>query len=705
MSDLNLGRELGGYHLLERIGVGSMAEVYKATQPSMGRTVAIKVLSSALSGDPEFVARFRQEARIVAALEHPHILPVIDFGEEKDTLYLVMRYVSGGTLHDLIRKGPLNRTQVMRYLTQIGGALDYAHEQGVVHRDIKPKNVLLDRQGNPFLTDFGLAKFAAEQGITVSGVGLIGTPHYMSPEQGRGQPVDRRSDVYSLGVVLFEMLTGRIPFDADSAVGIVMKHISDPVPTLTDLNHDLPAGLNGVIQRALAKAPADRYASAHDLVEAAARAYAGLPALADTPAPVLAPVNLHIPTPPNRSPSISTPLRGWMAVFTLVAMMMGVGWWASINLAPVPPTRTATTSGVVELTTTPTRTPAIAATLASPTPRSTTPAPSPVAASATAPFASPEEIIWLQDAARLVPVPAGEFWLGALDKDTAAAENEKPAIALTLDGFWIDKTEITVAQFATFVQATGYRTDAESGCCGGRFASAGGIVFTGNSEGFVGGANWRLPNGPGAPSAETQPRAAVVQVSWNDAQAYCQWVGRRLPTEEEWDKAARGPDGQIYPWGDAFDPASDKTARTNFCDRNCGADWRDTTFNDGATRGAVAVGVYAPGGSPFGALEMSGNVQEWVDGLYSPLGYFAYLLPQPTTTPTTDTVRAVRGGSWVDTANRVRAGARTGLTPDARTNYTGFRCAVSVLPPTGIAVPTNTPISPIPTSTPTLTSP
>jgi serine/threonine protein kinase len=242
-----VGRELAEYFVFERIGGGSMAEVYKALQPSMDRMVGIKILSAGLAHDPQFVARFRREVQIVASLEHPHILPVIDYGESDNTLYLVMRYVNGGTLHELIEQGPMQPSTVLRYLTEIGEAIDYAHERRVVHRDIKPRNVLLDQQGNPFIADFGLAKLIESGGITNSGVEMIGTPHYMSPEQARGHPVDGRSDLYSLGVLLFQMLTGRVPFDGDSTVGIVMKHINAPVPDVTESWPTLPPALNAVV--------------------------------------------------------------------------------------------------------------------------------------------------------------------------------------------------------------------------------------------------------------------------------------------------------------------------------------------------------------------------------------------------------------------------------------------------------------------------
>src|SRR6185436_1843261 len=201
-----------------------------------------------------------------------HIVPIIDVGEEEGVLYLVMRYLKGGTLYDLMRRGLLPLQAVLRYLAEIGQALDYAHGVGIVHRDVKPKNVLLDLQANASIADFGLAKTTASSGLTHSGFGMIGTPHYMSPEQGRGQPTDGRSDLYSLGVILYEMLTGQLPFDADSAVGMVMKHIHDQIPSVTVANPHLPPVMDEILARALAKDPVDRYQTANELAEAVAHA-------------------------------------------------------------------------------------------------------------------------------------------------------------------------------------------------------------------------------------------------------------------------------------------------------------------------------------------------------------------------------------------------------------------------------------------------
>jgi serine/threonine protein kinase len=224
------GRQLGAYQIVAPLGEGGMAAVYKAYQPGMERYVALKVLPQQLAKDPQFVGRFKQEAKVLANLQHPHILPVFDYGESDGYTYIVMPLVKSGTLDDLMVGKPLPLEQVNRIISQVGDALDYAHTQGLIHRDIKPSNILVDERGNCLLTDFGIAKiFEGTARFTQTG-GIIGTPAYMSPEQGKGDKVDARSDIYSLGIVLYEMVTGRVPFDAETPIAIVFKHIQDPLP-------------------------------------------------------------------------------------------------------------------------------------------------------------------------------------------------------------------------------------------------------------------------------------------------------------------------------------------------------------------------------------------------------------------------------------------------------------------------------------------
>ncbi len=262
---------LGPYVLLEEIGYGGMATVYRAHQPSVERDVAIKVILRARLEDQEAVQRFQREARLIARLEHPHILPVYDFDGRHDPPYIVMRYLDSGTLREVMMRGALPLNEVSYLIQQIGSALDYAHRQGIVHRDIKPSNIMIDRDGNAFVTDFGIARMVSGgQHITMTGA-LMGTPAYMSPEQAQGQAnLDQRTDIYALGVILFQMLTGELPYAHDNNFSVMMLHVNEQIPSACAKNPDLPTAVDNVIYRALAKMPEERYQSAAELAQAVA---------------------------------------------------------------------------------------------------------------------------------------------------------------------------------------------------------------------------------------------------------------------------------------------------------------------------------------------------------------------------------------------------------------------------------------------------
>jgi serine/threonine protein kinase len=268
-----IGQSLGKYKVVELIGHGGMASVYKGYQADIDRFVAIKVLPPHPGRDRAFNERFRMEALTIARLQHPHILPLYDYGDQDDILYLVMALVQGGALSDRIRKGKMPLAEVDRTLSQIAPALDYAHRHGVVHRDIKPDNILIDGEGYALLADFGIAKMVeGDANLTATG-SLVGTPAYMSPEQAQGLSVEARSDIYSLGVVVYEMVTGRQPYMADTPMQIVMKHVSAPSPTLEEALGEAPLVLEEIMRRVLAKQPENRYPSAamfaHDFSRAA----------------------------------------------------------------------------------------------------------------------------------------------------------------------------------------------------------------------------------------------------------------------------------------------------------------------------------------------------------------------------------------------------------------------------------------------------
>jgi len=399
-----IGQHLGPYRILEQIGMGGMATVYKAYQPAMDRYVAIKVIASHFAQDETFLRRFRREARAVAQLEHAHILPVHDYGEAEGRPYLVMRFLEAGTLKERMAKGALPLSEVNRIIGQVGSALDYAHRMGVVHRDVKPTNVLLDAEGDTFLTDFGLAKMLESSAqLTETGVG-IGTPTYMSPEQGKGAKMDSRTDVYSLGVMLYEMVTGRAPYEAETPLAVVLKHITEPLPLPRSIQPDLPEEVERVILRALAKEPDDRYQTAGEMVralDAAVRAAAAArtepgaaaraePAVAREAAPpAKGPLARAVAGVRDALPAGWGRTAAWVAagIIALVAFFLvlsRVPLRVQISGGQLEVVRvvegTATQAAAIGLADTPTHTPTAAPThISAPTPTNTpTPAPTPI---------------------------------------------------------------------------------------------------------------------------------------------------------------------------------------------------------------------------------------------------------------------------------------------------------------------------------------
>lgn len=260
-----LGKNVGPFTILEQIGRGGMATVYSAMQHSMNRKIAIKVLPHHFLHDPGFLERFEREVEVISQLEHPHILPIYDYGEADGVPFIAMRYLGGGSMAQMVRRGVPTLQDIAKPFQQVAEALDYAHQQGIIHRDLKPGNIMLDESGNAYLSDFGIARV---MGSNLTGSAIIGTPAYMSPEQAYGTSIDARSDIYSLGIVLFELITGREPYQAETPMSLLLKHINEPIPSISEFRSNVPIAVQDVVNMATAKNADDRFIAATGLAKA-----------------------------------------------------------------------------------------------------------------------------------------------------------------------------------------------------------------------------------------------------------------------------------------------------------------------------------------------------------------------------------------------------------------------------------------------------
>jgi len=603
MSTDLIGKSLGRYHILEQLGRGGMATVYKAFDTTLDRHVAVKVIRHEAFPTEKLehmLHRFKREARALARLSHPNIVKVLDSDEEKDIPYLVMAYLPGGTLKQKMQSKPMHWQKAAQLLLPICKALSYAHKEGIIHRDIKPSNILISESDEPMLTDFGIAKIIAGDettaDLTGTGVG-IGTPEYMAPEQGAGQ-ADERVDIYGLGVIYYQMVTGRLPYKADTPMAVLLKKNTEPLPSPRQFVPSLPDDVERVLIKALQRDPKHRYQSVDAFLTALENIVEGMP--------------ITIEKTREGKPVPLPLLYGIAGLAGLIFVSLAAGFlYRSFSEAQTPTPQAQDFSSPPN-----TDLPII----------TDDPASSPVVQETeTSNIAS-------IDGAEMVFIPAGEFLRGAspdnLDElvklcpncplDTL--EDAQPQTTIYLDAFWIDKMEVTNAQFSRFVDETGYRTTAERTDDYSYVQDIGLRDFV-----YVSDADWLHPQG-GVSSIIGRDERAVTQVSWQDAYAYCEWAGKRLPTEAEWEKAARGDDGRLFPWGDSPPRSGD----LNF------------DFSPGTI---VAVGKHPNGASPFGVLDMSGNVWEWVADYYTE-GYYGEAPNTNPPGPASGNFRVLRGGSW-----------------------------------------------------------
>ena len=364
-----IGENIGPYRIIEQLGQGGMATVYKAYHAALDRYVALKVLHAAFNDDQTFTARFQREARVVARLEHPNIVPIYDYSEHQTRPYLVMKYIEGDTLKARLNKGPLSSHEIEQVVDSVGSALAYAHKQGILHRDIKPSNVLIATDGVMYLADFGLARIASAGESTLSSDSIMGTPQYISPEQAMGKKdLDSGTDIYSFAVMLYEMVVGQVPFTADTPFSIIHDHIYTPLPLPMDVNPKVPEPVQRVLLKALAKNRDDRYESVMDMIHAFKEAWeeAGIPMQGT--AITMRPGSLKVPTksqpktqgvePAAKTVAVKGPApkrtSPWMwigvgFVFVLCVAVALFAVWRNRSLLQSPPTLVANVPTATQL--------------------------------------------------------------------------------------------------------------------------------------------------------------------------------------------------------------------------------------------------------------------------------------------------------------------------------------------------------------------
>jgi len=623
---LSAGSNVGAYRIIEPLGRGGMATVYKAYEPGLDRYVALKVLPPSFLHDETFAERFQREAKVIAKLEHPNIIPIHAHGIDDGVPWMAMRLIPGGTVHSLMAAGPLDKTQGVEILRGVANALDYAHEQGIVHRDIKPQNILLDAARHVYLADFGVARLMEGSTFVTREGAMTGTPQYMSPEQAEAKPVDRLCDIYAMGVVAYEMFMGRVPFQADTPMAVLMKHVFEPIPL--PAQDIVPEPLSRAVLRALAKRKEDRWPTAgafarameealgiHTTGRMAAVSAAGPPA-ADKPSAA----------PPRRWLD-----RSWLGLAAVVGVA-GFSWyayhrgWTAGPRGTPPAVAPVATSPVATATVVVTPEPSAAAS-ASPAARELAAVP-PRTAKPGAVWTNPRdglEYTW-------VP-PADRFKMGCIPGDRECYPDEKPRHDVALRrGRWLGRTEVTAAAFRRFAEAT----------------------------------SASMPSAPGFNAGWGAADHPIVNVNWAEAAAYCRWAGGHLPSEAEWEHAARGGKaGFKYPWG-AKEPQCRPGARVS----------NGARFDDrGDCRESATQPVASYGPNGYGLFDVAGNAFEWCADWYGPRYYAASPKADPPG-PGTGTERVLRGGSLNSRTRGLRVSLRNHMIPGTRSVFVGFRCAL-----------------------------
>ena len=750
-------KRLGKYELLEQLGRGGYGTVYRALDTVLEVERAVKVLHPPLAADPHFIERFQKEAKTAAKLDHPNIVRVYDLDEVGGRYFLVMEYMPGGSLKDRIsREGHLSLEDALRITEQIASALQYANDQDLVHRDIKPGNILFYQDGIAKLSDFGFSKaLSGSSSATLSLTGgVIGTPAYMAPEVWENEPVGTFTDEYSLACVFYEAITGEVLFNTESAPAVIMRKHFKPLVLPEQWPEGVPGKISVVFETALAKDPQERFQDGLELIQAVKElvrledvqetikqeeakfrqvlvernwaqaaiiiskieiygetgkekavelrdelaktqqqrhAYlkkvAGIQAegiqavshgnlgLAETKITLLQSMGPEgLAAAEKLQKKVSSARRSaergrkWAETrsriqpyFKRVAIVVGILIMIFVTCyllpncpsKPIPPPQlTEEPDQVIET---------------EPPDQESTEEIKTVIVEESIELQSSEEPIEPAvetqetktdkppsyaetgdtqvspiDGMTMVYVPEGEFLMGSKEDDPDAYADEKPQHPVYLDTFWIDRTEVTNAMFAQFLNEEGNQSEGGAAWLNARDEDVR-LVQSGSE--------WQPVSGYG--------EHPVVEVTWYGARAYCNWAGRRLPSETEWEKAARGVDGRSYPMGESIDCSV--------------ANYRKSCVGD-----ITPVGSYPNGASPFGTLDMAGNVMEWVDDWYNR----DYSPKSPSDNPSGLSSReyiVIRGGSWDQLARNARTYVRDWYEAKDSWYRIGFRCALSDL--------------------------
>lgn len=582
------------YEILKWIGGGGMAQVYLARHRIHGALFAVKVLSLDLAQDERIVARFVQEARTSATLAgHPNIVPIFDIGAENGLYFLIMQYVEGEDLLTYLRAHKkLTPREATKIIRQVADALVWACAKNVTHRDLKPSNLYMDQNGRIVVLDFGIAKAADVPGNLTLSSERLGTPYYMSPEQIRGEHCDTRSDLYSLGIVFFELLTGRKPFEGDTYREIELAHVQKAPPDLRELDNGIPPELCAIVYKLLKKDPKERYPSAKELIDDLERQGAGTPlgtrqrSVFDeqrTEARPQEPLKQALGNEgkaaapamaaSRKQSSSNRLLMVGIAVMALVLLAIGLLLFLRGRSTSSEPKGVATA-----------------------VPGNETTAPAKVKAD--------------RLGGQMVLVAAGAFILGRDESEDPESPTEKQT--MKLPDFYVDETDVSNANYRKFCEESGHKP-------------------------------------PSTEGSAAHPDYPVTNVSFDDAQAYASWIGKRLPSEAEWEKAARGTDGRIYPWGN--EP------------------WTD------APVAMHSVLSYPNRVSPYGAYNMAGNVFQWTTSHFQvSRQYIADMTQALGTTKFSHDWKVIKGGKFGSDTEFWKTYTRRGFPRDIPSPVIGFRC-------------------------------